>query len=68
MNNFERDEGSTRRKKAAFGESVPTIFVWNCVEEEFEDVLRDTEVNLSVGHKRRAFGFLGVYCVSRTFL
>ena len=30
MNNFERDEGSTRKKKTAFGLSVPTIFVWDC--------------------------------------
>ena len=27
INNFERDEGSTRREKTAFGLSVPTIFV-----------------------------------------
>ena len=46
INNFERDKGSTRRKKTAFGLSVPTIFVWDCVGEEFEDVLTDTEVNL----------------------
>ena len=26
--------------------SVPTIFVWDCVGEEFEGVLTDTEVNL----------------------
>ena len=30
INNFERDKGSTRRKKTAFGLSVPTIFVWDC--------------------------------------
>ena len=46
MNNFERDEGSTRREKTAFGYSVPTIFVWDCVGEEFEGVLTDTGVNL----------------------
>ena len=27
INNFERDEGSTRREKTAFSLSVPTIFV-----------------------------------------
>ena len=30
INNFERDKGSTRRKKTAFGLSAPTIFVWDC--------------------------------------
>ena len=30
INNFERDKGSTRRKKTAFGLIVPTIFVWDC--------------------------------------
>ena len=46
INNFERDTESTRRKKTAFGLSVPTIFVRNCLGEEFEGVLTDTEVNL----------------------
>ena len=59
LNNFERDKGSTRRKKTAFGLSDPTIFVWGCAREEFERVLTDTEVNLQVGHKRRAFALLG---------
>ena len=30
LNNFERDKGSTRRKKTAFGLSDPSIFVWGC--------------------------------------
>ena len=42
INNFERDKGSTRRKKTASGLSVPTIFVWECVGEEFEGVFTNT--------------------------
>jgi len=44
INNFERDKGGTRRKKTAFGLSVPTIFVY--FGEEFEGMLTDKEVNL----------------------
>ena len=52
-------QGEHKKEKTAFGLSDPTIFVWDCVGEEFERVLTDTEVNLPVGHKRRAFALLG---------
>ena len=45
-----------KEKKTAFGLSVPTIFVWDCVREEFEGVLTDTDVNLYVG-RSEATGF-----------
>ena len=60
-------QGEHKKEKTAFGLSDPTIFVWDCVGEEFERVLTDTEVNLPVGHKRMAFALLAVVGASIAF-
>ena len=52
-------QGGHKKEENSVGLSDPTIFVWDCVGEEFERVLTDTEVNLQVSHKRRAFALSG---------
>ena len=44
INNIGRERGSTGRENKGFALSVPTIFVWDCVREEFEALWQITRL------------------------